>query len=94
LALAKIVTTNMQIQAELNPEGKALCPGCYMIALYDAAVILAQENGQSLSELGHSMAHIFTQLAQGEINLTEEINVMVDPDQEQTPTEFAEDTPN
>ena len=37
-------------------ETQDLCPGCYMVALYDAAVWLAQRNGQSLSELGRTMA--------------------------------------
>jgi len=75
----------MRERAEMDATGKALCPGCYMIALYDAAVYLAQDNGQSLSELGHTMAWAFTQLAQGTLNLTEEIHVMVDPEASASP---------
>lgn len=40
-----------------------LCPGCYMVAMYDAAVALAIENGQDLGELGRSMAAAFQRLA-------------------------------
>lgn len=62
------------------PEGyegdKALCPGCYMIALFDAAVELAKREGQPVQELGASMAELFTKLAeQGEYRATEEMIV-------------------
>jgi hypothetical protein len=36
-----------------------LCPGCYMIALYDAALEMARRTGQPLHELGASMAWMF-----------------------------------
>lgn len=55
---------------------KPLCPGCYMIALYDAAVLLAKDHGQDVRELGHSMAWLFDNLAkQGEYEVTEEMLV-------------------
>lgn len=62
-------------------ENKALCPGCYMIALFNAALILARKNGQPVSELAHTMAAAFTKLASnvGE-GLTEEIEVILDND--------------
>src|SRR5579883_2875391 len=41
-----------------------LCPGCYMIALFDATVTLAERTGQDVRELGASMAQLFTQLAE------------------------------
>lgn len=44
-------------------QDKLLCPGCYMIALIDAAVWLAENNGQDVHELGASMAHAFEQIA-------------------------------
>lgn len=40
-----------------------LCPGCYMVALFNTAVCLAKQNGQSMTELGNSMAAAFAQLA-------------------------------
>lgn len=62
-----------------------LCPGCYMIVLFNAAVWLARQNGQSLVELGYSMAAAFTHLAKaaeaGLVDgaMTEEIEVILDP---------------
>lgn len=65
---------------------KLLCPGCYMIVLFNAAVWLAKANGQSLTELGFSMAAAFTRLAEAEKNgfesqeaIIEEIEVILDP---------------
>jgi hypothetical protein len=53
-----------------------LCPGCYMIALFDAAVILAERTGQDVRELGASMAGLFTELAaRGKYQPTEEMTV-------------------
>lgn len=54
-----------------------LCPGCYMIALFDAAVILAERTGQNVQELGASMAQLFTKLAkEGKYQPTEEMTVV------------------
>jgi hypothetical protein len=56
---------------------KPLCPGCYMIALFDAAVELAKREGQSVKELGMSMAQLFNKLAwEGEYRATEEMTVV------------------
>lgn len=55
-----------------------LCPGCVMVALFNAAVILAEQNGQPLSELGNTMAQAFQLLADGGIAKIEEINVILD----------------
>ncbi len=64
-----------------------LCPGCYMVALYDAAVTLAQRNGQSLLELSRSMAQAFSLLAERLDNpFTEEIEVLLDSEPTQQPT--------
>lgn len=59
-----------------------LCPGCYMIALFNAAVELAKANGHDLKELGRTMANAYTLLAEkGEgAEGTEEINIILDPD--------------
>lgn len=60
-----------------------LCPGCYMIALFNAAIHLANENGQSISELGNTMSAAFAKLANHPADgLTEEIEVLLDPDHE------------
>lgn len=60
-------------------DAQKLCPGCYMVVLFNAAVKLAQENGQSLSELGNSMAEAFRKLAEGGSGAIEEIEVLLDP---------------
>lgn len=53
-----------------------ICPGCYMIALFDAAVFLAKATGQDVRELGTSMAYLFAELAaRGEYRPTEEMIV-------------------
>lgn len=63
--------------AEPYEGDKALCPGCYMIALFDASIELAKREGQSVQELGYSMAQLFTKLAeQGEYRATEEMIVI------------------
>lgn len=57
-----------------------LCPGCYMIALFDAAVILAERTGQDVRELGASMAGLFTGLAEGgKYQPTEEMIIVCVP---------------
>lgn len=65
---------------------QALCPGCYMVALYDAALALAEANGQDVKELGRSMANIFSRLAQtGDSTPVEEIDVITDEQLATTP---------
>ena len=59
-----------------------LCPGCYMVAGFHMMVKLAEDNGQSLSELGRTMSAAFAELERG--NMTNEsINVMLDPTDEE-----------
>lgn len=61
---------------------KRLCPGCYMIVLFNAAVVLAKQNGQPLEELGRTLGTAFLRLAEnhdGDEGI-EEIAVMLDPD--------------
>ena len=55
-----------------------LCPGCYMVALFNAAVALAKDNGQSMSELGRSMSAAFAELAIGGPDRIESIAVRLD----------------
>jgi hypothetical protein len=59
-------------------DAQDLCPGCYMVALFNAAVTLAQQNGQTLQELGDSMAEAFHHLATGGADRIEHINVVLD----------------
>lgn len=83
-AIADTVTSTMRLLGTLGvghdiepyDGDKALCPGCYMIGLFDALVELAKRDGQSVQELGASMAELFTQLAvNGEYRPTEEMIV-------------------
>lgn len=69
-------------RTEAEADRQDLCPGCYMVALFNACVELAVQNGQSLSELGNTMAAAFQQLADNP-NATaaniEHIGVILDP---------------
>lgn len=65
-----------------NDQEKQLCPGCFMVAIYNAATHLAVANGQSLSELGRSLGTAFMRLANGDHPpSTEEILILLDPDE-------------
>ena len=58
-----------------------ICPGCSMIALFNAALVTAQRNGQSVTELANTMATAFNKLAANpQSGLTEEIEVILDND--------------
>lgn len=52
-----------------NGRTDPLCPGCYMIALMNAGVILARENGQNITELRDSLSNAFSTL-----NLDDDLN--------------------
>jgi hypothetical protein len=70
-----------QNRGEMEAWSTPLCPGCYMVALFNAAVTLAKESGQPLSELGRSMAGAFTALADckdGDEACIESITVKLD----------------
>jgi hypothetical protein len=60
-----------------------LCPGCYMVAVFNMAVTLAKANGQSMTELGNSMAQAFQALADGGESRMESIHVALDPDDDE-----------
>lgn len=66
---------------------QTLCPGCYMVALFNAATTLAKANGQSLTELGATMANAFAELAEGGEDRIESIGMILDPE-EPVPAEF------
>lgn len=63
-------------------ETQSLCPGCYMVVGFNALLTLAKQNGQSLPELGRTMAAAFTKLAEcgDDAACIEEINVLLDPE--------------
>ena len=58
----------------------AVCPGCYMVAVFNCAIELARINGQSLTELGNSLGNAFKALAQdgGHAESIESIEVQLD----------------
>lgn len=67
-------------RTELERVTQPLCPGCYMVAMYDALLALADASGQSRRELGLTMSLAFTMLAANpDRGLTEEIKVVLDP---------------
>lgn len=55
---------------------RALCPGCFMIVLFNATVTLAVNNGQPLDELGRSMGAAFNALAEGGPKAIEEMQIL------------------
>jgi hypothetical protein len=82
-AIAEFIDAQMRQNARLRakPADGLLCPGCFMIAVFNAAIYLADWNGQPRTELGNTLAAAFARLAANpEAAFTEEINVIVDPD--------------
>lgn len=75
-----------------GPEAKALCPGCYMTAIYNAARQLAIESGQSLSELGRTMSAQFSKLMYADTGPVEEVYVLLD-DPDDPPQDEPQDEP-
>lgn len=69
-------------------QSKQLCPGCYMTVIFNAARDLAMHNGQSLSELGRTMAAQFAKLEHGDTGPIEEVTVLTDD-----PDVIADDAP-
>jgi len=90
MAVANFLDESMRVNAvrsgartDREAEMQNLCPGCYMIALFNAAVELAQRNRQPLSELGNTMAAAFQALAEkpaASEACLEEIAVILDPE--------------
>jgi hypothetical protein len=58
-----------------NNQKRPLCPGCYMVVLYNAALTLAKLNGQDTRELGATMAQAFARMANGDSEGIESIDV-------------------
>jgi hypothetical protein len=67
-------------RTERQKEMQRLCPGCYMVVLFDAALHLADNTGQSRLELARSMKWAYEQLeANPEQPPIEEIFIRLDP---------------
>lgn len=86
-AVATFLEKEMRARAALAGKPSALdvdlCPGCVMIALLDAAIHLADANGQSRTELGATLGKAFAVLAANPASgCTEEIEVILDPEHE------------
>lgn len=70
-AIANVIDATMRLlgtlgvghEAKPMTEDAPLCPGCYMIALFDASQELARRTGQPMHELAASMAGLYTELA-------------------------------
>ncbi len=83
--LAAVLTTQMRLNAEnRDPHERAsqrLCPGCYMVVVFDLALHLADQNGQSRRELAHSMIGAFSRLLdEPDMRGVEDIHVYLDPE--------------
>lgn len=93
LTIAAGIEALMRQRAEergIKTAGKLICPGCYQIAAFNALVELAKHNKQPLGELGRTMALAFMKLAcDPESGVTEEIEVLLDPDEGQESPLFA-----
>lgn len=68
------------LETATSQADKALCPGCYMTVLVNAARELARANNQTLSELGRTLAYEFHRFEHGDPGPKEEVEVQVDPE--------------
>lgn len=78
-AVADTLASEMRFSAKVNntKSDGDLCPGCYMIAVFDMAIHLAKDTGQDVRELGHTLSKAFADLAaKGEYTLTEEMLII------------------
>lgn len=77
-AVAAFIDARMrEVQTFNLPPTAPLCPGCYMVVLIDAAIALAEADGQDPCELGRSLAHAFAHVAEGRAYAyTEEVEVI------------------
>jgi len=67
-------------RSPLEATAQDLCPGCFMVAVVNAAVTLAVCNGQSVRELSRSLAAAFQKIADDpSAPDVESINVLLDP---------------
>lgn len=67
-------------RSTLEATAQDLCPGCFMVAVVNAAITLAVCNGQSIRELSQSLSAAFQQIADDpSAPDIESINVLLDP---------------
>lgn len=79
--LDKFMRQNAENRTEEEKANQLLCPGCYMVVMFNALVSLAEMNGQPMTELGNTMANAFSKLAKDNgYKGLEEIRVMLDPE--------------
>lgn len=78
--LDKVMREGAENRTAEQRASQALCPGCFMVAVFNMAVSLAEANGQPLSELGNSLGDAFKSLAKGGPSRIEHILVKLDPD--------------
>mgnify|MGYP006921293051 CR=1 FL=1 len=78
--LALILDANMRAYdkaAERHDADTPLCPGCAMLAIYNAAVAMADSNGYDRRQLAANMMNLFYDLAfDPEIGQREELKVI------------------
>jgi hypothetical protein len=82
--MAATLDTRMRQQAvgrtAEQRETQLLCPGCYMVVVFDMLTELARRNGQPLTELASSMCNALEMYASKGISAIEEIEVILDPE--------------
>lgn len=85
IRLAELLETRMRNEytgerSNAQRVDQNLCPGCYMIAVVNMAITLADANGQSRKELARCLKNAFAKLeANPEQGLSEEIEILLDP---------------
>lgn len=68
-------------RTDRQKELQKLCPGCYMVVAFNMLLVLARDNNQSTTELARCMRNAFDRLlANPNSGLTEEIEVLLDPE--------------
>ena len=80
--MAHLLDLTMRANAEnrtaSEKANQLLCPGCYMVVIFNMATELARANHQPLNELAKSMANAFHRLAEEGTDAIEHITVFLD----------------
>lgn len=72
---------NAENRTDRQKEMQLLCVGCTMVVMFNASIVTADDNGQSRKELARCMINAYQKLLDDpEAGLTEEIKVLLDPD--------------
>ena len=59
----RLLAGETDAEAARLSQGLPLCPGCYMVAMFDATLALARDSGQDIAEMARTMAAAFAELA-------------------------------